>query len=66
VVEGARMESETRQRHQAISKHTNAYAISDLTSHTYRQCASVNRDVLRRFEADVSQSYHISIRVAST
>jgi hypothetical protein len=30
MVEGARLESEAAQRHQAISKHLNAYAISDL------------------------------------
>jgi hypothetical protein len=58
VVEGARLENEAGQQHQAIPKEPNAYAISDLAFQTITQCASVNFDVLRGFEPHVSQSYH--------
>ncbi len=58
MVEGARLESEAGERHQGPPKHANAHAISDLTFPNYTRCASVNLDVLRGFEPDVSQSYH--------
>jgi len=35
TVEGARLESEARQRHQATAKSVNAHAISDLTFPNY-------------------------------
>jgi len=36
VVEGARLENEAGQRHQATPKRVNAHAISDLTYQNYR------------------------------
>jgi hypothetical protein len=58
VVEGARLESEAGQQHRSTARHLNAHAISDLTLKSITRCASVNLDVLRGFESDVSQSYH--------
>ena len=49
VVEGARLESEFLERHQATPKRLNAHVISDLTFKTITWCASVNLDVLRGF-----------------
>jgi hypothetical protein len=59
VVEGARLESETRQQHRATPKRLNTHAISDLTTQNdYLVCVRKPLDVLRGFEPDVSQSYH--------
>ncbi len=58
VVEGARLESEAGDTHQTTPKQVNAHVIRQLTSRTTTRCASVNLDVLRGFEPDVSQSYH--------
>jgi hypothetical protein len=58
VVDGARLESETGEQHQATPKPLNAYAIGDLPSRIITRCASENVNVLRGFEGHVSQFYH--------
>jgi hypothetical protein len=58
---GARLENEAGQRHRLKPKRVNARAISKLTFRNDHSCASVNLDVRRGFEPDVSQSYHKQI-----
>jgi hypothetical protein len=52
------LESEAGHRHRATLKRVNVYAIIDFALLKITRCASVNLDVLRGFEPDISQSYH--------
>ena len=56
--EGARLESETRQRYQATPKRANVYAISELPFQNRHFICVRNLDVPQGFEPHVSQSYH--------
>ena len=58
MVDQARLESEAVERHRATPRHPNAYAVSEFALETIPRCASVNLDIRRGFEPDVSQSYH--------